>query len=377
VDSKRFDNWARNRALRLSRRDALRLAGVGGASAALAAPSLNAFAQSPCTLNLQGELAGGPSAPTVFEGTLQFSPGTDGTLSQASFTPAGGEAAPASGSFTGRALDIQIALGPGQILNLSGAMDQKGPACPTAAAGILAGPQPGDLGAWQATSGSGAPSLSSGQSSSVQTSASSSSSCAPGQVTCGGRCVAACPSGQSLDPSSCVCTANLSDCQPDQSPCESGFDCCSSFCDLESGACQPCGGLICGDMGCVDVATDPNNCGSCGTVCVDDTGFCLGGVCQCIPDNEPKGSSSSSCCSKSYVEPTGLCGCALLGEWCGSSGECCESGAGVVCVDDGSGFKTCCRQAGNACASDAECCFSSPAYSPQSACNDGVCGPKP
>jgi len=363
VDSKRFDNWARNRALRISRRDALRLAGAGGASAALAAPSRNTLAQSPCALTLQGETAGGPSAPATYDGTLQFDIGSDGALTQFSFTPDGGESIQADGSLVGRALDIRITLGSGQILTLAGTTNQKGPACPTAAAGILTGPQPGDLGAWQAMSGSAPPVLSSGQSSPGQTGSSSGSSCPPGQVTCGGSCVSACPTGQTLDQSSCACVPNQSACKPDQNPCDFDFECCGGAC--RDGSCTTCPGLLCGDMGCVDQMSDPNNCGVCGTVCVGDTPFCLGGACQCIPDGEPVGISSSTCCSSFGYGPTGICGCAKFGEWCAATGQCCDQGSGAVCVDAGSGFEVCCKFPGSSCSSDVECCTPT--------CIDGVC----
>src|SRR6188472_2468333 len=104
LESKHFDNWTRNRALRLSRREALRLAGAGGAATALAAMSPGALAQSPCSFTIHGETSGGPSAPASYDGTLQYSVGADGIFTQATFTPTGGGAQPASGRVTGRAI---------------------------------------------------------------------------------------------------------------------------------------------------------------------------------------------------------------------------------------------------------------------------------
>ena len=90
MDSNRFDNWTRNRALRLSRRDALRLAGAGGATAALGSRRLDSLAQTSCKLTVHGKTTGGPSASTTYDGTLTYMAGADGTLSQGSFTPTGG-----------------------------------------------------------------------------------------------------------------------------------------------------------------------------------------------------------------------------------------------------------------------------------------------
>lgn len=319
MDSRRFDDWTRRRALRLSRRDAFRLAGVSGAAATLIPSSQRALAQSTCSLTLHAETAAGASAPAVFDGILQFTIGPDGSLAQATYTPASGAPQSVTGQATGRSFDALITLGPNQVLALSGAGDRPITQCQGAVGGIFSGPQPGDLGSWRADTAPGsaasAPAPSSG------------GAPAPPDSQSGGDSAAspACPSGQ----------------------------------------------LFCGDLGCIDVSADPNNCGACENVCVDDTGFCLDGVCQCIPDNQPKGSSSTSCCSQRYVGPTGLCGCALLGEWCGSTGECCDSGA--LCVDGDNGFMECCLPPGSSCSSDADCCFSGPGFTPQTACSGGIC----
>lgn len=57
MDSKRFDNWTHNRALRLSRRDALRAIGAGGAAATLPTFVPNTLARSPCNRTLHAETA--------------------------------------------------------------------------------------------------------------------------------------------------------------------------------------------------------------------------------------------------------------------------------------------------------------------------------
>jgi len=399
LDSNRFDTWTRNRALRLSRREALRITGASGVAAAFSAMAPDTLAQTTCSLTVHGETAGGPSTSTTFDGTLQFSIGPDGAFSQASFTLNGGAAGPASGSLAGRAFDLVISLGSGQTLTLSGAADKKGPACPTAAAGILGGPQPGDLGAWQAT-GSGAahaPVTTSGQTTiSNQSPGSNCQSpsfacgpnCCPGGATCtdanqgicacpngteqcGTNCVSSCSDGQPLDLDSCTCPDPQAACIQNQQTCQNHGQCCSGYCG--GGTCFDCAGKVCGDFGCIDPSKDTQNCGNCGNVCIDDNGFCLDGVCQCIPDGQPVGSSSSSCCSQGMVGPTGLCGCSHIGEACSSTGQCCENATlGAVCVPD----IGCCLTSGGSCSSDADCCFSQPGSIPQAACINGTCGNK-
>src|SRR5450432_3196391 len=48
------------------------------------------------------------------------------------------------------------------------------------------------------------------------------------------------------------------------------------------GAPEACSGVTCGSDTCVDLKSDPNNCGTCGTVCAsaDKTSFaCVSGIC--------------------------------------------------------------------------------------------------
>jgi hypothetical protein len=359
LDPNRFDVWTRNRALRFSRREALRLAAASGVGIAAGARAHSTLAQTTCSWTLTGGTLAGQFATSTIEGTLQFSVGADGVFTQASFTRPGDAPVAVTGSLVGRAVDIRISLTPDQEITLSGTADQGAPECPANGAGLLSGPLPGDLGVWQINLGAGAPVLSAGSS--------GTSACAQGEVLCGGSCSPACPSGQTLDQVSCTCVANQLSCQPDQGSCVTGLDCCSGFCDNTSGTCQPCMGAVCGDMGCIDVLNDPFNCGSCGTTCSGNTSFCLGGMCQCTPDNEPA-ASSGHCCSQKLVAATGLCGCAGIGEWC-QDADCCPNS---FCLDNGTGLKTCCKLAGNSCTSDSECCFSS-GYSPRTLCINGVC----
>src|SRR4051794_41934042 len=104
MDSNRFDRWTKSFARRISRRDALRLAGAGGASAALATRAMPALAQTTCSLQIHGETMAGPSASNTFDGVLTFTFGDDGVFTQASYTPKGKKVRAATGRATGRAI---------------------------------------------------------------------------------------------------------------------------------------------------------------------------------------------------------------------------------------------------------------------------------
>jgi hypothetical protein len=347
MDSKRFDNWTRNRALRLSRRDALRLVCAGGAAAALPARAVETLAQGSCSLTIHAQTDGGPSASNVYDGTLQFAMGADGTFTQASYTPTNGGALQASGAANGRAIDFVISLSANQTLAFSGAGEQPFSICQGAAAGTFAGPQPGDLGAWQSTgsssgsSGSSAPPIGSGQSTGGGGSTSGSTSggggstsggsngggggttncpspqiacgqnccpgggictdanqglcsCPSGTTQCGVNCVPSCPDDQTLDLDSCTCFSNEPACIDNGNGCANHGQCCSGYC--AGGTCQSCGGKVCGDFGCIDPSRDSQNCGNCGVVCVAPQGLCLGGVCGCLQIGDSC-SFDSDCCT--------------------------------------------------------------------------------
>jgi hypothetical protein len=410
MDSKRFDNWTRNRAQRLSRRDALRVMGAGGAAAALPAIRPEAtFAQSTCSLTIQAETAGGPSAPAAYDGVLQFGRAADGSFTQATFTPkSGGGAQPVTGQTTGRATDFEIMLPGNQTLSLSGTAAQPLESCNGDIAGILSGPRPGDLGAWQATASSGAdgetttsgsstintgPAGSTGQSSlscpPPQTTCGQ--NCCPGGATCtdsnqglcacpngteqcGTNCVNSCSDGQSLDLATCTCPGPEAACIQNQQTCQNHGQCCSGYCG--GGTCFDCAGKVCGDFGCIDPSKDSQNCGNCGTVCVYPQ-VCSGGVCGCAPNDAPC-VDYSECCSQYCTN--GLCSQCAMGYTscgsicanlssdtsnCGTCGNVCPQASGIVCVSgvchDVNNDSNYCGMAGTQC-------------QPGFCCHAGVCG---
>lgn len=359
MDGKRFDNWTRNRALRLSRRDALRVIGAGGAAAAFV-PAASTLAQggSPCTLELQIQTSAGPSAPQTISGSLTFSLENDGSFTQATFTPSGGAAAPAAGRATGRAIDVQITLPGGEILALSGAGDAPASTCNGAFGGTVSGPAPGDLGAWTATAGA-APALSgsggsgSSGSSSSQTGSSSSSNCpspqipcgqnccpAGGQCTdatngicacpngteqCGTRCVPSCSDGQPIDLDTCTCPPAEATCIQNQQTCQNHGQCCSGYC--AGGTCFDCAGKVCGDFGCIDPSRDSQNCGNCGVTCVLPQ-VCNNGVCGCASDGTPCINHNECCSQLCFVTTCQTCSNVTSGD--GTPLTFCGEG---ICVD--------------------------------------------
>lgn len=357
MDPKRFDRWTKDRALRLSRRNALKLAGAGAATAALGSAA-STFAQSPCAFRLNAQLAGGPTTPATYDGVLQYTVGADGMVSQGTFTPAGGPPATVAGSVIGHAVDLSIALAGSQTLVLSGAADRAGQQCPSALAGVLTGPQPGDIGAWQATQSSATAPGSSGSSSQSSSSSSSSSSsgtsslscpppqiqcgpnCCPGGATCtnaaqglcacpdeteqcGTMCVQSCPDGQFLDLDACMCQEQEAACIQNQQSCQNHGQCCSGYCG--GGTCFDCAGKVCGDFGCIDPSRDSQNCGNCGNVCVYPQ-VCTGGVCGCAPDSTPCIDHAECCSQLCFVTTCTSCSDVTTGDgspltFCGA-GEC-------------------------------------------------------
>jgi hypothetical protein len=396
MNSRSFDNWTRNRAVRLSRRDALRLTAAGGASAALAARSPDTLAQTTCSLSVHAETGGGPSAPSTYDGTLQFTLVTDNTLTQATFTPASGSAQSATGRASGRAIDIQITLPGDQTLALSGAGAQPIGDCSGDLAGVLIGPQPGDLGAWQATAETPtttAPSTSSQSQSSSNGGTDVTTSCPPGQALCGGTCIdtqsdpqncGAC--GTVCDRSQCssgVCASGQT-CTPDGEPCNVPADCCSLLCPHESQApgvcgCSQVGGVCAGGGDCCQQGGDTqveclggansDRCIVLKGACSSDSDClsqsCVNGSCHsgCLPDGESC-ESSTDCCSKACSISSRICGCAQLGQSCSDDDVYCCEGTPVVC------FGACCIINGFACSADADCCDYIQGHG---SCLNGIC----
>ncbi|HET9662536.1 MAG TPA: hypothetical protein VFP05_19565 [Thermomicrobiales bacterium] len=396
MDSKRFDNWTRNRALRLSRRDALRLMGASGAAAAIPAFESSTLAQNTCSLTIHAETAGGPSAPASYDGTLQFTLDSDGNLGQATFTQASGSAQSITGRATGRAIDILLTLAGNQHLALTGAGAQPIGDCSGDLAGILSGPQPGDLGAWQATAETPTtttPSTSSQSQSSSSNGSDSTTSCPPGQTLCAGTCIDTQSDPQNCGACGAICDSGQCDngvcssgqtCTPDGGACNVPADCCSLLCPHESQApgvcgCSQVGGVCAGLDDCCQQGGDTqvaclggansDRCIVLTGACTSDSDclnqHCVNGACSsgCLPDGESC-ASSTDCCSKACSISSKICGCAQLGQSCSDDDVYCCEGSPVVC------FGACCIINGFACSADADCCE----YIQGSGfCTNGIC----
>lgn len=92
--------------------------------------------------------------------------------------------------------------------------------------------------------------------------------CRAGTIPCNGQCIV-----PEADPLNCGGCATATPPEPVGVVCGAGQACEAGECKV---ACSP-GFTRCGDS-CVDVRSDPDNCGACGTVCADATS-CRAGVC--------------------------------------------------------------------------------------------------
>src|SRR5688572_15591487 len=133
--------------------------------------------------------------------------------------------------------------------------------------------------------------------------------------------------------------------------CESGLvavNCIAGVCTRVS--CPAALPMYCGELGendpnyvenCVDPATDPNNCGACGTVC--ESGECVDSVCTPVVEE----------CDAGLTDCGGVCvDLATDMDHCGACGEVCESGlVGVACIA-GECVRTSCPAALTHCGED-------------------------
>ena len=146
-----------------------------------------------------------------------------------------------------------------------------------------------------------------------QSTCASDADCAPGDL-----CVA--------DPAGCT------SCQPSAPPCASDADCArGELC--QNGACVPggggCGFLAACNGACVDLTSDPANCGSCGNACGPAAPSCVRGACQgnagCDPletcddglDNDCNGVVDNGCTPPCTTDED----CAP-GDFCMADGAC-------------------------------------------------------
>jgi hypothetical protein len=122
--------------------------------------------------------------------------------------------------------------------------------------------------------------------------------------------------------------------------CPSGKECCKTA----SGT----------DQTCVDLQTDPNNCGQCGKVCRAPRTSCVAGKCVCPPGRARSAASDTLCCPEGQTECAGACvdlstdpnNCGQCGVQCPQGDTCvngsCQGGGQCQFDNDCNTHETCC-----------------------------------
>jgi hypothetical protein len=173
------------------------------------------------------------------------------------------------------------------------------------------------------------------------------------------------------------CKGTRCRCPKGQKPCRKR--CCPKGKQCVGGQCRnPClpGQVRCGTT-CRNLTTDPQACGSCGTVCPADA-ECLGGECICPPGRQncsgecvSTQSDSNNCgeCGQVCSFPFGTC---LVGNCCTGIGATCQTITTDTCCGlsfckaTGVGFNgRCCAPLASPCDSTDDCC--------SGICSSGTC----
>jgi hypothetical protein len=163
--------------------------------------------------------------------------------------------------------------------------------------------------------------------------------CGEGRGCCEGKCV-----DLRTDPSNCGQCGKACG----SSPCLGGR--CLSTC-VE--------GLTACDGACVDLLRDPKHCGACGVTCGGTTPRCIDGQCRCREQGEacPSSQESLSCCGADR----GWLSCSSVDERKLNQFTCPQSDTGLQC----------CLVDGQPCADHCDCCGSSFCSSRTGTCTDG------
>jgi hypothetical protein len=289
MDPQQFDALSRTLAHSSSRRRAIARVGGAGLLAGLVAAfgrdrseAVPAAQGETCRLAIVATVRLGPDAtermqtdvPGELRGEISFALGPDGAIDAGRFLLDGGPEVPVVGQATGRALNLRAdlqAVQEGLALVLVGTAEEPVSRCTGAVDGMLTGPLPGDLGDWHATATGGGggrgttlPTPTPARVRAVPTptpAAPRAQQCGPGLTRCGDICV--------------DLGSDLNNCGACGSDCPAPFSCIEGACRCPGDFGYSCTGV------CIDLGSDPANCGGCGNAC--PTGVCSGGVCQSVP----------------------------------------------------------------------------------------------
>jgi hypothetical protein len=188
--------------------------------------------------------------------------------------------------------------------------------------------------------------------------------CPYGKQSCGGACLQSCNLSQYRNPATCACEC-LSHCRP---PLVNDPETCACKCPTvcptgylqnpRSCACTCPDGLKDCNGRCVDLQTDRESCGSCGTKC-SRREDCCSGSCRSLDENANCGKCSNdcsaqggkTCCAKSCADlKTDRNNCGSCGHVCPAGQNCCNGTCAALNTVNN------CGACGRACAAGQGCC---------------------
>ncbi len=157
MDANRLDELPRALSRRSGRRDVVRRGsvlaagtlGIGGARA-LAQDEDDEREVRRCQIAFRSVVAVGPSEGAAFQGILTLEVGEDGRIDGGSLETEGPRPYPVVGQVVGRTISLRVEIGEGRALALTGVGEHDVRECRGRLSGTLAGPDLGDLGAWEA-----------------------------------------------------------------------------------------------------------------------------------------------------------------------------------------------------------------------------------
>ncbi|HET7091824.1 MAG TPA: MXAN_6577-like cysteine-rich protein, partial [Thermomicrobiales bacterium] len=299
--------------------------------------------------------------PGELAGTLTVAIGANGAIDQAAFELPDGTMLPAVGQATGRELALRVRVGLGQTLVMVGVADQDVAQCSGAIDGLLTGPQPGDLGDWRATMAGAAGGVTTTSGAAPTVAAGS----APSMIAIGGSSPTPAATAAGSATATAPATTPTATTAPTAAP-------TTAPTMAPTAVSCPGGTTLCGDV-CVDLQTDVNNCGTCGHVCpAAQPGFvtdCAAGACffrrAPAPPCDPGLTRCASGCVNLGSDPAN---CGACGTVCGAGQVCfaglcanehrCDPGltrCGDACVNLATDSANC-GGCGATCAAD-ETCF--------------------